>query len=80
VCQQGVDCEPHPGFLVKTSEGYYGILLRKEGGDQWLVFLANGLMVQLSRTKFQMLPLSNQSNAPASFREILKNYSDTTFI
>jgi hypothetical protein len=70
---QSIDCEPSPGFLVRTvSYGYYGILQEKQEYDQWLVFLANGLRILLPQREFRVLPLSHFSNSPASFHEILK--------
>jgi hypothetical protein len=71
---KGLTCEPQIGFLVRTtSHGYYGILQEKVEGDYWIVFLANGIRASLPRKEFQILPLSNFSESPASFHEILKS-------
>ena len=63
--------EPRPGYLVKTNDGYLGVLMKKEG-DQWEVFLASGLNVSMSEKDFRVLSLSDYSTSPASFHEILK--------
>lgn len=70
---RSVDCELHPGLLVRTvCYGYYGILEEKNKNDQWLVFLSNGLHTLLFQQEFRVLPLSCFSDSPASFREILR--------
>lgn len=68
---QSVNCEPRPGFLVRTMCGYYGILQEKQEDGRWLVFLANGICTLASQQEFWILPLSYDSESPASFNEIL---------
>lgn len=61
---------PHFGNLVKTHNGYYGILVRKIGLDG-LVFLGNGLFARVGLDTLSQVPLL-RSPLPHNFQEILR--------
>jgi hypothetical protein len=58
------------GDLVKTNEGYYGILKKHVGSDRWSILLANGTEVEMHKDEFLSLPMKDGATN-ASFSELV---------
>ncbi len=59
-----------PGDLVKTNDGYYGILKKHVGSDCWSVILSNGTEDEMHKDEFLSLPMKDGATN-ASFSELV---------
>ena len=64
---------PRRGCLVKTDEGYFGIV-KAVCADAATVFLSNGLVVDLPKDALTGLPMQDDANEDACFIELVDAY------
>lgn len=59
------------GDLVLTDDSYYAIV-RDVSGDRVLLFLANGVHVEMNVSRISQIPINPAGGSVANFQEILK--------
>lgn len=64
---------PCRGCLVKTDEGYFGIV-KDVRADQATVFLANGLTADVPKDALVGLPMKDNASEDACFAELVDAY------
>ena len=59
------------GYLVKTTDGYYGVVV-SINGSMATVFTGNGLLQDFRVDGLELIMLPRGSGAPQSFHEIIR--------
>jgi hypothetical protein len=64
---------PRRGCLVKTDEGYFGIV-KEVHAETATVFLSNGLIADVPQDAVVGLPMKDNASEDACFNELVESY------